>query len=179
MKLKLRNFLSVNFHDSRLLKVEERSGYILLKIDSGLVWLPMGKPESKAKTIHECTLECFGVTVSEKKGWNDARPKQWNDNRLAEPCSNSSAQIVEISGNEVVDNFLVLVGFTNHKKSVAWRITAQYYELNWEAEKEFADDYPAVSRIISPNGVCGLNFTKLSSFSTRGLRRRISSKPGA
>jgi hypothetical protein len=34
------------------------------------------------------------------------------------------------------------------------------------------DDYAAVSRMISRSGVRGLNFTKRSSFSTSGLRRR-------
>jgi len=39
--------------------------------------------------------------------------------------------------------------------------------------------YSAVSRMISRSGVCGLNLTWRSSFSTCGLRRRMSSKPGA
>jgi O-6-methylguanine DNA methyltransferase len=39
--------------------------------------------------------------------------------------------------------------------------------------------YSAVSRMISRSAVCGLNFAKRSSFFTSGLRRRMSSKPGA
>ena len=39
--------------------------------------------------------------------------------------------------------------------------------------------YAAVSRMISRSGVCGLNFTTRSSFSTSGLRRRMSSNTGA
>ena len=39
--------------------------------------------------------------------------------------------------------------------------------------------HPAVSRMISLNDVCGLNFTNRSNFFTSGLRRRMSSKPGA
>jgi hypothetical protein len=31
--------------------------------------------------------------------------------------------------------------------------------------------------MISRSGVCGLNFTQRSSFSTHGLRQRMSSKP--
>jgi hypothetical protein len=42
-----------------------------------------------------------------------------------------------------------------------------------ETEIFLRDFQPAVSRMISRSGVCGLNFTKRSSFSTSGLRRKF------
>ena len=42
-----------------------------------------------------------------------------------------------------------------------------------------ARDYPAVRRMISASDVCGRKPVVLASFSTTGLRRRMSSKPGA
>ena len=55
--------------------------------------------------------------------------------------------------------------------------TASYFHPSLrDCRRKF---YSAVSRMISRSGVCGLNFTKRSSFSTSGLRRRMSSKPGA
>jgi hypothetical protein len=40
------------------------------------------------------------------------------------------------------------------------------------------ENHSAVSRMISRNGVCGLNFTQRSSFSTSGLRQVLSSRQG-
>ena len=87
--------------------------------------------------IRNCSLECFGVTRSERKEWADTRPKQWDDSHLAIPVTNPALPIHEISSNEVNDSFLVIGGFTRLHNWVSWRITAKYFELNWKTQEKF------------------------------------------
>ena len=137
MKLQLKDFNSVNLHDAKLLKAEERPEYIRLEIDAAIIYLPLKKHDGTAWLIRDCSLECYAVTHSEQKEWADSRPKQWRDSNLATPVTNPALPIYEISSNEVVDSFLIIGGFTRLKNWVSWRISAQFFELNWKTQKEF------------------------------------------
>ena len=137
MKLELKDFDSVNLHDSKLLNVEERFEFVRLEIDEAIIYLPVKGHDCTAWIIRGCLLECSGVTGSEKKEWADTRPKQWRDSHLATPVTNPALPIHEISSNEVVDSFLIIGGFTRLKNWVTWRITAKNFELNWKKREEF------------------------------------------
>ena len=137
MKLELKDFDSVNFHDAKLLGAEERLEYVRLEMDAAIIYLPVKKYDCTAWLIRSCSLECFGVTGSEKKEWADTRPKQWHDLNLTIPGTNPALPIHEISSNEVNDSFLVIGGFTRLHNWVSWRITAKYFELNWKTQEKF------------------------------------------
>ena len=100
MKLELKDFDSVNFHDAKLLGAEERLEYVRLEMDAAIIYLPVKKYDCTAWLIRSCSLECFGVTGSEKKEWADTRPKQWHDLHLTIPVTNPALPIHEISSNE-------------------------------------------------------------------------------
>ena len=137
MKLELKDFDSVNLHDSKLLNVEERFEFVRLEIDEAIIYLPVKGYDCTPWIIRGCSLECSGVTGSEKKEWADTQPKQWLDSNLATPVTNPALPIYEISSNEVVDSFLIIGGFTRLKNWVSWRITAKIFELNWKTLEEF------------------------------------------
>ena len=132
MKLKLDDFRSVSFHDSTLLKIEERPEYIRMEINTVCVRLPINDSEGKVWTLYDCSLECFGVSKNEKA--------EWDDTRSAKPPSDPSLPIDEILDTEVKGDFLELAGFTRDKNWGVWRFIAQTYELNWKTQEEFKRD---------------------------------------
>lgn|ERR1035437_8557769 len=135
MKLLLDNFQSVNFHDAKVLNVEERPEYIRVETDSALIHLPLTGSEQKGWLIYECILECFGVSKNKKEEWIDCRTPT-----SAKPVLDPAFTIDELIDTEVKEDFLELAGITREKKWGVWRITARDYELNWKTKEEFKRD---------------------------------------
>ena len=48
MKLELKDFDSVNFHDAKLLVAEERLEYVRLEMDAAIIYLPVKKYDCTA-----------------------------------------------------------------------------------------------------------------------------------
>ncbi len=132
MKLLLDDFQSVNFHDAKVLTVEERPEYIRVETDSALIRLPLNGSKQKGWLIYGCMLECFGVSKNKKEEWNDCRTPT-----SARSVSDPKYKIDELSDIEVKEDFLELAGHTHEHKWGIWRITAQHFELNWKSQKEF------------------------------------------
>jgi hypothetical protein len=119
----------VSFHDSTLLSVEEKPGYIHMEIDSACVRSSLIGAEGEAWTLQECSLQCYGVEKNEKE--------EWDDTRTAKPCSNPSLPIEQILENEVIGTCFELAGFTLNNNWGVWRIEAKEYDLNWKTKVEF------------------------------------------
>ena len=129
MKLSLADLGRVSFHDSTLLSVEEKPGYIRMEIDSACVWASLIGAEGEAWTLQECSLQCFNVVKNEKE--------EWDDTSTAKSHSNPSLPIDEILDNEVIETCFELAGFTHNKNWGVWRIEAKEFELNWKTQAEF------------------------------------------
>ena len=140
MKLRLKDFVSVNLHDSKLVINEERPDYLRLEMDVAIIGLPLRSRECENWIIHGCSLECFGVTSSVKREWErlDGRieRRDWDNMCLLKP-SDQSLPINEIADHEAKNGFLVLSGYTKELHWAMWRIEAELFELNWKTQEEF------------------------------------------
>jgi len=140
MELRLKDFISVNLHDSKLVIADEKPDYIRMGLEVAIIGLPLRRRECENWIIYDCSLECFGVTSNEKREWESREgrnwERDWDDMSLVRP-SNLSLPINEIIGHEIKNGFLVLGGYTNDKHWAAWRIAAERFELNWKKEEKF------------------------------------------
>lgn len=140
MKLRLKDFISVMLDDSKLVIAEEKSDYIRMGLDVAFVGIPLRQRECENLIIYDCSLECFGVAINEKREWESREGRivrrDWDDISLVKPA-NQSLPINEVSGHEIKNGFLVLGGYTKDKHWAAWRIAAERFELSWKKQEKF------------------------------------------